>query len=167
VSSADVRGIIAGFFQSASIPGLNKVFPAPPYWADGSLWDLNLQTNSGAIAALHIVEEQESRLTVPAIVGSKMVHYELGLMVFYQYLQPQAIAAKDESAWSAPLDIILDGIKARLRSDPQAGVPGGAVWQSAQDRNDVRIRRDLPRTLPGKILSWNVVEFAVDEIIEA
>jgi hypothetical protein len=39
------------------------------------------------------------------------------------------------------------------------------VWQSAQDVNDVKIKRDLPRMLPGKVVSWNVVEFRVAEII--
>lgn len=167
MSSATIRGIVATFFETASIPGLNKVFPAPPYWADGSLWDLNLQTGAGAIAAIHIVEEHEQRLTVPVLTGSKMIHYELGLMIFYQFLQAQAVAAKDEAAWSAPLDVIIDGVKDRLRSDPQCGVPGGAVFQSAQDANDVRIRRDLPRISKTKILAWNVVEFAVDEIVTA
>jgi hypothetical protein len=167
VSSADVRQIVSSYFEAATIPGLNKVFTAPPYWADGSLWDLNLQQNAGAIGALHIVNEDETRLTLPAITGSKMVHYELGLMIFYQWIQPQALAAKDEAGWAGPLDVILDGIKARLRADPQCGVPGGAVWQSAQSPKDVRIRRDLPRNLPGKVLSWSVVEFEVDEIIEA
>jgi hypothetical protein len=88
-------------------------------------------------------------------------------MIFYQWVQPQALAAKDEAGWAGPLDVILDGIKTRLRADPQCGVPGGAVWQSAQSPKDIRIRRDLPRNMPGKVLSWNVVEFEVDEIITA
>jgi hypothetical protein len=167
VSSASIRAEVANYFETATIPGLNKVFTAPPYWADGSDWQLNLQQNAGAIGALHIIEEQEKRLTLPALTGSKMIHYQLGLMVFYQWVQPQALTAPDEAGWSAPLDVILEGIKNRLRADPQCGVPQGDVWQSSQDGPDIIIRRDLPRLSPGKVFAWNVVEFNVYEIIEA
>jgi hypothetical protein len=167
VSAAQVRTQVATFFQGASIPGLNKVFTAPPWWADGSLWELNAQNGSGAIGALHIVSQDESRLTVPWQTGSKRVEYVLGLMVFYQFLQPQTLAPQTEDAWNGPLDVILDGIAAKIRSDPQCGIPQGEVWQSGEDPHDVRIRRDVPRNLPGKVLSWNVVEFHVTEIIEA
>jgi hypothetical protein len=167
VSSSSVRSIVANYFEAATIPGLNKVFTAPPYWADGSTWQLNLQDNAGAIAALHVVEEREKRLTLPVFTGSKMIHYNLGLMVFYQWIQPQALTAPDEAGWSAPLDVILEGIKDRLRADPQCGVPQGDVWQSSQDDPDIVIRRDLPRNAPGKVFAWNVVEFNVYEIVEA
>ena len=167
MSTASVRAEVANYFQTASIPGLNKVFTAPPSWADGSAWQLNLQNNAGAIAALHVVEEREKRLTLPVFTGSKMIHYSLGLMVFYQWINPQALTAPDEDGWNAPLDVILQGIKDRLRADPQCGVPQGDVWQSAQDDPDVTIRRDLPRQSPGKVFAWNVVEFNVYEIVNA
>jgi hypothetical protein len=166
VSSAEVRSAIAAFFQTAEIPGLNKVHPAPPYWADGSEWDLKQQLGSGAIAGVHLVEDSESRITVPALTGQKQVEYLVGLMIFYQWLMPKSLAPIDESAWSGPLDVIIDGVKARLRSDPNCGV-ADTVWQSAQEASDVHIIRDIPRSLPGKVLSWNVVEFHVTEIITA
>jgi hypothetical protein len=161
-----VRAAIAAYFESAQIPGLNAVHPAPPYWADGSEWDLKAQLGSGAIAAVHLAEEQESRITVPVLTGQKMVEYRVGLMLFYQWLKPATLVPQDESAWSGPLDVIIDGVKDRLRADPNCGVPG-VVWQSAEDKGDVKIQRDIPRQLPGKVLSWNVVEFMVDEIVTA
>ena len=167
MSATQIRAQVATFFQSANIPGLNKVYAAPPWWADGASWQLNAQDGAGAIGALHIVDQSESRLTVPYQTGSKRVDYLLGLMVFYQYLQPQTLIPQTEDAWNAALDVILDGVAALLRSDPQCGIPGGEVWQSAEDPHDVNTRRDIPRNLPGKVLSWNVVEFHVTEIIQA
>jgi len=166
VSTATVRSAIATFFEGASITGLHKVHAAPPYWADGSEWDL-AGGQSGAIAAVHLVADRESRITVPVLTGQKMVRYHVGLMVFYQWLLPSNTTTPvDEAAWADPLDVIIDGIKDRLRSDPNCGVPA-TIWQAAQDPDDVTIQRDLPRRLPGKILSWNVVEFSVYEVVTA
>lgn len=166
MSTASVRAAVAGFIQGASIVGLHKVYPAPPYWADGSEWDL-AGSKSGAIAALHLAHDQEERLSVPVLTGVKLVHYRVGLMVFYQYLLPSnTLTAVEESDWAAPLDVIIDGLKDRLRSDPNCGVPAD-VWQSAQDRPDLVIQRDLPRRLSGKVLSWNVLEFSVYETVTA
>lgn len=167
MSAAAIRLQVATFFQNAAIPGLNRVYTAPPWWADGSNWQLSSQNGSGAIGALHIVHQDESRLTVPWQTGSKRVEYVLGLMIFYQYIQPQTTEPQSEDAWNAPLDVILDGIVEQLRSDQQCGIPGGEVWQSSEDNPDVVIRRDIPRNLPGKVLSWNVVEFHVTEIVTA
>jgi hypothetical protein len=165
MSSAQVRSAVTGFFKTAAIPGLNAVHPAPPYWADGSEWDLANSLGSGAIAAVHLVEDDESRITVPVLTGQKIVNYTIGLLIFYQWLIPSAsLTPVDESSWVGPLDVIIDGVKTRLRSDPNCGMPS-VVWQSAQDVNDVKIKRDLPRMLPGKVVSWNVVEFRVAEII--
>lgn len=165
--SAEVRAAVTEFFASANIPGLNKVHSAPPYWVDGSEWDLAASLGSGAVAAVHLVEDSESRITVPALTGQKMIEYVVGLMVFYQWLLPSnTLTPVDEAAWADPLDIIIDGIKARLRSDPNCGLPA-VVWQSAQSKNDVRIKRDIPRKFNGKVLSWNVVEFQVTEEITA
>lgn len=167
MASADVRAAVTTFFQNANIAGLNKVHSAPPFWADGSEWKLNLQGGSGSIGALHLVEDQESRIAVPALTGVKQVHYQVGLMIFYQWLLPSGtLTPVDEAAWAGPLDTIIDGVKARLRSDPNCGMPS-VVWQSAQDPNDVTVRRDLPRLMSGKVLSWNVVEFHVYETITA
>lgn len=167
MSTAAVRAAVAGFFQTANIPGLNKVHTAPPYWADGSEWQLSTQHGSGAVGAVHLVEDSESRITIPVLTAQKEVVYRVGLMIFYQFLLPSnTLTPVDEAAWADPLDVIIDGVKDRLRSDPNCGVPA-VVWQAAQSPNDVVVKRDLPRRMAGKVLSWNVVEFLVTEIITA
>jgi len=170
VSAATVRAALKDYFADASIDGLNKVFGAPPYWADGSEWNLADNLGSGAIAAVHLASESETRVTLPATTGSKNVVYQVGLMVFYQYLLPSAtLTPIEEDAWCGPLDDILDGVKARLRADPNCGMPS-VIWQAGLDKSgnpNITIQRDLPRRLAGKVLSWNVVEFTVDEIVTA
>ncbi|MGN6607967.1 MAG: hypothetical protein ACTHMS_13270 [Jatrophihabitans sp.] len=182
MSSATVRAALAAYLEAAQIPGLNKVHPGPPYWADGSEWNLAATPGggAGAIAALHIIEESERRLTVPAVSinapsfgGAKMVTYKVGLMVFYQWLLPSnQLEPVEESAWTDPLDAIIDGIKARLRADPNCGTgsptgtPPPTIWESAQEPGDLKVQRDLPRRLNGKVLSWNVIEWTVIEMIQ-
>jgi hypothetical protein len=136
VSRAAVRDTLQTFLSGATIAGLHDVFRAPPRWVDGSAWQLNDKLGSGAIAAIHIQETQDNRISVPAPtvlmpggpVGQNMRSYRVGVMVFYQYLVPSGgLTAVDEDAWAAPLDVILDGIIARLKSDPLLG-GSGAPW---------------------------------------
>lgn len=167
MSSAAVRSAVASFFETASITGLNFVHPGPPWWITGSEWDLGKTAGAAAVAAVHLVEDNESRITIPALSGQKQVEYLIGLMLFYQYLQPSnSLTPKDPSAWVAPFDVIIDGVKDRLRSDPNCGMPS-VVWQSAQDPHDISVKRDLPRVTAGKVLAWCAVEFHVTEIVTA
>lgn len=165
MSSATVRAALTTFFGTPPIAGITKLHSAPPYWADGSEWDLANDLGSGAIAAVHLADDAERRITVPALTGQKIVTYTVGFMIFYQYLLPSAsLTPVDPAAWSDPLDAIIDGVKARIRSDPTCGIPS-VVWESGQTPGYPKVVRDLPRRLPGKVLSWNVVEFQVDEVI--
>lgn len=167
MSSAAVRAGLVAYFKAQNIAGLNKVHSAPPFWADGSEWNLAANLGSGAVAAVHLTSDAESRISVPALTGTKIVHYRVGLMLFYQWLKPSAqLTPVDEAAWADPLDVIVDGVKAALRADPNCGIPS-VIWQSAQDANDVVVQRDIPRQLPGKVVSWNVVEFNVYEVINS
>jgi hypothetical protein len=167
MASADVRAAVAAYFQAQQIPGLNKVHPAPPYWADGSEWDLAANLGSGAIAGLHLVADSDTRLAVPAVTGVKVREYELGLMLFYQWLLPSnSLTPADEAAWAGPLDVIIDGVVAAVRADPNLGAPG-VILQAGQDAKDIHIQRDLPRRLPGKVVSWSVVEFSLYEVVTA
>lgn len=171
---ATVRTALQAYIAGGSIPGLHKVFRAPPRWVDGQAWQLNSALGSGAVAALHMAEDTESRITVPAPnvllpglspVGQKIVSYKVGLMIFYQFLTPSGtLTAIDEDAWAAPLDVIIDGVKDLLRADPNAGNPA-VIWQCAQGPNGIRVQRDIPTQDEGKVLAWNVVEFDVDEVI--
>jgi len=177
MSRGAVRDAVQAWLVAGNISGLNTVHRAVPRWADGSEWKLNLGTaGSGAVAAVHINEEQASRITVPAPnvllpggpVGQKMRSYRIGLMVFYQYLVPSGgFTAPDEAGWAAPLDSILDAIVDRLEADPLIGTNGSVVWQAAQEPGDPKVMTDIPKQLSGKILAWSVVEFTVDQVVTA
>lgn len=172
MSRATVRAALVTFFNNTSIQGLGQVHSAPPYWADGSEWDLarpigDGPAGAGAIGAIHLAEDVESRVSVPAIQGWKAVTYKAALMVFYQWLLPSnTLTPVDEAAWADPLDGILDGLVALIRSDPNLGDPT-VIWQAGQSANDVHVICDVPRRLPGKVLSWNVIEFDVIEMVQA
>lgn len=173
MSSASVRAAVASWIEGGGIAGLNSVYRAQPWFVDGQKWDLSAQLGSGAVGFVHIVEETERRLTIPAegpantsgVVGEKMVTYTVGFVVLYQYLIPTNPASED--VWTDPLDALLEGVKARLRSDPQLGTGGSPIFQAAQDPGDCRIMRDLPRRTSGAVMSWNVIEFHADELIQA
>lgn len=177
MSRGAVRDALKTYLEAAAVPGLHEVFRAPPRWVDGSAWQLNDTLGSGAVAAVHIQEEQESRITVPApnvlfpgmAVGQKMRDYRVGVMVFYQYLAPSGgLSSVEEDAWAAPFDTIVDGIVARLEADPLIGTTGqNTVWQAAQDPGDPKVLTDIPKQLAGKVLAWGVVEFTVNEVVTA
>jgi hypothetical protein len=173
VSAAALRSAAATWFATDSIPGLVRVYKEQPWFVDGSVWNLGTSVNgepigSGAVAFVHISEQYESRLTVPAITGSKMLTYKCALVVLYQYVIPSGVvtpAAEDD--WVLGLDALLDGVVARLRVDPTIGTAGSPVFQAGQDPDDDKIIRDLPRRYDGVIGSWNVVEFTANEIVTA
>lgn len=169
MSAATVRSAIATFLQPPAITGLEAVYLDQPWFVTGGAWQLTQNLGWGAIGWVHLDEESETRVTVPAISGSKDVTYRVGLVVLYQYLIPSQLpAGAQEDVWVTYLDQILDNVKARIRSDPTLGTgQGGAVFQGGQGQRDITIRRDLPRRDQGKVLSWQVVEFTVDEIVQA
>lgn len=177
MSRAAVRDALQTYLTAGNIPGLHEVFRAVPRWVDGSAWQLNDTLGSGAVAAIHINEQQEARVTVPApnvlfpgrAVGQKMRDYRVGVMVFYQYLIPSGgLTAVTEDAWAAPLDTILDGIVDWLEADPLIGTSGqNTVWQAAQEPGDPKITTDIPKQLAGKVIAWSVVEFTVAQVVTA
>lgn len=168
MSSATVRAALFGFFDTAraaaTVPGLNKVYAAQPWFVDGARWQLDKELGSGSVAYLHLAEDTESRIALPALTGQKRVDCTVGLVVLYQYLIPTDAASED--AWAGPLDATIDALKNLIRSDPNCGVPV-TIFQAGQQPNGIMIRRHLPRRTAGAVLSWNVLEFAVTEIIEA
>lgn len=172
MSTATVRAAIASFVTNAGVTGVHKVFSAPPYWADGSDWDLALGLGSGSVVALHLPDEAERRATLPAIGGQKRVDYTAGLMIFYQYLLPSgSLTATNADAWAGPLDTITDGLKAAIRAAPTLN-DGTVIFQAGQGRihdgqPDLTVKRGIPRRAPGKVLSWVVLEFNVTEIVTA
>lgn len=178
MSTTTVRAAITSFLNANAlggatpIPGINKVYTAPPYWADGNDWNLASQLGSGAVVAVHLPEESESRNTLPALTGQKRVDYLVGIMIFYQWLLPSGdFNSHPPDAWVYPLDTITDGLKAALRAAPNLGSPS-VIFQAAQGRihggaPDLVIKRGLPRrsSKGGKVLSWSALEFTAIEIV--
>lgn len=176
MSRAAVRDAVKSWLEGGNITGLTAVHRAPPRWMDGNEWQLSSTLGASAVAAVHINEEQATRISVPAPtvlmpggpVGQKMRSYRIGLMIFYQYLIPSGgLVAQAEDGWAAQFDTIIDGIVDRLESDPLIGTDGSVVWQAAQEPGDPKVLTDIPRELPGKVLAWGVVEFTVDQVITA
>ena len=173
MSAGTVRAAVASWISGGAIAGLNSVYRAQPWFLDGQKWNLSAQLGSGAVGFVHIVEETERRITFPAegpantsgAVGQKMVTYTIGFVVLFQYLIPTDPASED--VWVDPLDTMLEAIKARLRSDPTLGTGGSPIFQAAQDPNDCHIMHDLPKRDSGLVMSWNVIEFHADEILQA
>jgi hypothetical protein len=144
------------------------VYAAFPWFIDGATFDLAANLGNGAVAYVHLADTEESRLTVPAVQGEKIVHYEVAVIVAYQFLIPSTDVdvTISEDEWVDPLDVILQGIKDRIHADPQLGAPG-VVFLAAQTPRSMRVHSEMPRRLPGKILSWHAVEFQLTEIITA
>jgi hypothetical protein len=173
MSSATVRQTIQTFFAGSTIPGVHKVYRAQPWFIDGEQWQLDTQLGSGSVAFVHLNNDSDTRITLPAPntlngpVGNKAVRYDVGLVLLYQYLIPSSLlTAVPEDDWTNPLDATIDGVKDAIRSAPNLG-DATVIFQAGQDPDGLRITRDLPRLDNGKVLSWNVVEFTVLEIITA
>lgn len=175
MSTGSVRAQVAEFFRT--VPTLNAVYLDQSTLIQGETFDLGAQNGSAAVAFVHLPDENETRIALPAVTGMKDVAYRVGLVILYQYLVPSAAVepATQPDSWVIPLDDVIDAVKNKLRADPTCGggggglpvTPGGTVLQAGSDREDIKIARDLPRWTPGKVISWNVVEFTLHEIVQA
>ena len=172
MSAQAVRAAVQAYFVG-QVTGLNQVYRAQPTFADGKNWNLATDLGSGAIGYVHLDAEKETRLTLPYQTGYKQVDYEVGLVVLYQYLIPSnTLVAQNGDEWTDALDVTLDGIKNRLRRDPTLGTSvaqggTGLIFEAGEAKDDIMIARELPRRSPGKVLSWNVVQFKLTEIVQA
>lgn len=175
MSRTTVRQAVTDFMAQPAIPGLSAWFRSPPWFLDGDAWNLADQLGSGAVGMVHVTDESESRITMPAVqplqpgapIGQKAVRYKIGLVVLYQYLLPSGtLVPVPSDDYISALDATLDGVVERLRSDPNLGQPD-VIFQAGQDQDDIKIHSDLPRRLPAKILAWSVVEFNLTEIVQA
>jgi hypothetical protein len=170
MGDATVRAAVRDWFQTAQIDGLQKVYLDLPWFLDGSIWPFEDGREWAAVAFVHIDTSNESRITVPALTGQKQINYTISLGLHYQYLIPAELGiGADVDDWVVGLDSILDGVKARLREDPNMGAAPntGPVWQQGQSNADIRLDRDLPILDNGIVRSWNRVEFQLTEIITA
>lgn len=169
MSDSAVRQAIQAWFASAAIPGVQTVYLDEPWIVQGADWNVTSESGWGAILAIHLDSSDETRITMPALTGNKRVDHKVGVLIQYQYLIPSQLpSGVMEDDWVNGLDQIIDAVKARIRSDPNMGTaPGGVIWEAGQSPADIRITRDLPKLDPGRIVSWNLVEFDVTEIIVA
>ncbi len=163
-----VRAALRAFFQTPVIPGLTKIYLDQPTIIQGANWNVQTELGWGAVGFIHLDTSRESRVTLGAAIGgSKQVNHTVGLVIQFQHLIPSAFATgQEEDFWVGPFDSIIDGIKARIRSDPTAGNPS-AIFQFGQDNGDIRVTRDLPQDDEGRVIVFAVVEFDVTEIVQA
>lgn len=167
MSDASVRQTIQEFFATPSIDGIQHVFRDVPWFMDGAQWDVFDNRGWAAVASVHLNRSDETRVTLPWQTGSKRVEHAVGLLIQYQFLIPADFSQGEaEDSWVEGLDTIIDGVKDRIRSDYTFNNPS-VVFQAGQNPNDIRIQRDVPIIDKGRVVSWNVIEFDVTEIIQA
>jgi hypothetical protein len=171
VSRKTVRAAIQAYLVAGlpGIPGLNRVYRAAPWFADGSvIFNLSAELGNGAWAFLNLAHSKDTRKTVPAVLGTTFVHYDVSIVVCYQFLIPSAMidTTITEDMWVDACDDILEGLKALIHADPNLGHPG-TIFLAAQTPDSLQINSDDPRLEPGKVYSWHTVDFQVTEVIQA
>lgn len=167
MSDSAVRQAIQQFFAAPAIDGIQRVYADVPWFMDGANWDIFGGQGWAAVAAVHLDRSSESRLTLPFGTGSKHVEHNVGLMIQYQYLIPNTLELDEaEDSWVTGLDSIIDAVKDRIRSDYTFN-SNGVIWQAGEQRDDLRITRDVPSVDVGRVVCWAVLEFSVTEIIES
>jgi hypothetical protein len=170
VSSDEVWSQVYTYFTdglaAGSLPGVSDVFEAMPWYVSGEQWQLSKELGSGSILFPHIAHDGDAPIALPGVYGQKSVRYEVAVICIYQYLIPTKPPAGERAdAWVHPYRATIEAIKALIRADPTLGNPT-LISQAGRERNDIQITRHLPRRAPGKIVSWNVVEFTAKEIIQ-
>lgn len=173
MSRATVRAAVATFLQGANITGLNGIYKAEPRFYAGEQLDAAADNGVAAWAWVDLGDSDETRLSVPAQwpgqsgAGDKAVHYEVAIIVQYQYLVPQQTQAPvPPDAWVDGEDAIVQAIKDRLHSDPALGAPT-VILASGQENRGMHVTGDSPVIDPGKVLSTRAISFRITEIIQA
>jgi hypothetical protein len=175
VSQSTVRNQIATFIKAGAIPGVQTVYRGGPYRIDGSAFGLGVNAGHGAVMFVHLDTSNESRVTTPAsaptntsgVVGQKQVDYVVSIVILYKFKVQSLGNGQVVDVWVDPLDAILDGLKARIRSDPNQG-NAAIIFEAGQNSNDIRVVQDLPVEIPGGILfSLARLQYDVTEIISA
>lgn len=170
MSRRTVRAAIQAYLVAGlpGIPGLNRVYRAQPWWVDGSVFNLAANAGNGAFAYLHLTHSDETRVSVPAVQGTTLVHYDVFVVVCYQFEIPSAAVDTTitEDSWVDACDDILQGIKDRIHADPNLGAPE-VIFLAAQTPKKLTIDSDEPRVTAGKVYSWHTVNIQVTEVIQA
>lgn len=167
MSRASVRSAVTAFFAPPAVAGLNNVFRSEPRLVQGQQFFAGQPAGvgSGAIGIVFIEAEREQRRAIGgATSGKKRVDYEVGLIVKFRSNKTSGQTAMDD------YDIIIDGIKTKLRSDRTLG---SALIFSAgeggeQGVPDIEVISDLPKKDEGNLITvWGVVKFKCCEWLTA
>lgn len=156
-----MRTAVANFLDPAygsNITYLSKVYQALPKVADeADLFDLQPPgAGVGAVLYVFIEGHEERRVSVPAVYGTKLRAYTVGLLVIFKSDLPDTLSGQ------VAFDELIDSLTARIQSDPNAGDPG-TVWQWGQgqgqrfDDPDLRFDYPVPKTLKGGVTLFQAV----------
>lgn len=160
-SRQTARGTLQQWLYDGNIPGLNQVLLTFPKILD---FQVNAQAGqmSRAAAVIFILRESESRIAVGgAHDGWKRVDYTINLQVFHHSLHRNATDAMND------FDILIDGIKARLRSDHNFGDETGTlVWQGAEPDIDTLYGEPV-LTEAQAVETYAEMQFTITQMIRA
>ena len=161
MSRETIRSAVATYFQPPAVLGLNKVFTAHPKRIEGQWFRYGQPagTYSGAVGVVAIMSEEEERIGIGgAHSGKKWVHYEVQLEVFMHSIQRHAEDAM------ADFDILIDGIKAKLRADRYLDQAPNVVFEAGEKYLEGVYGE--PRVLnDGSTEIWGAIRFEVSEVL--
>ena len=124
---AAARDTLYNWLETANIPNLNQFLYSFPKYIN---YQVNAQPgqDSRAAAIIFIQAENENRIAIGgAHNGWKRVDYSVILQLFMQSTHRNSMYAMND------FDILVDAVKARLRSDHNFGDASGTlVWQGAE-----------------------------------
>lgn len=162
MGAAAVRTALASYI--APTPGITAMFRDEPWIVTAEAWTTE-EGLPGTVCYVHINHESETRIAATGDGATgKRIDYEVGIVILYQYTIPDAPVGKD--SWVDGLDQLIDTLKARLRADPTMGTgENGVIWQAGQNDGDLAIQRDLPKLHHGKVISWNMLQLQVTEML--
>lgn len=175
MSISAVRRAIADYLNSAgaSIPGLSTCYRAMPTFLDPSRWwVVPAETGTGTLMFLHLARTEEDRIAYPAVAGQKFVEYVCAMVMVSRYPIPSGSQAQqyEGDEWVDGLDATIEAVKAWVRADPNLGTGSqGVIWQAGQSKGDLSMTAELPYRDEdaGEVLSFNVLEMHVTEVITA
>lgn len=164
MSRHSIRLIAQRFLTTPPIPGLPVVQRG---------WDNQMQlvamggtVPDQTLACLHMPEDSENRVSVPAVLGVRMVDHAMQLQVCHLL-----DGTGDDMADST--DDMIEAIVARLRSDPRMGQNPTDVFQNAQGTNP-QIRTKVgdiqyinTGTANGTPVQWFFIEWTATEEVVA
>lgn len=160
MSRATVRAAILSFFAPPAVPGLNTLYSAHPKRISGPDFRAGQPagTQSGAVGVVFLSGENEKRIAIGGEhSGKKRVFYQAEIQVFMH-----SIHSKSEDAM-ADFDAVIDGVKARLRSDRRLD-DWPVIFEAGE--GSLSGAYGEPRVLQdGSTEIWGSVQFEVSEVL--